>query len=232
SVQLRIAKVKQTTTNGIDSTCGRLPFGEPSSPRPAPASARACSATSPSARRRSGTVERVAGSPRPDAGRGAGSGGHLRRRRRTGRALRFLLPPQDIRAHLTARQRESEFHLPQGVEAAAGRHRSSVRGLFDWGKRLVDTAVQQPALFDEAGAERVAAQDELLETLLATLARGRRFRVHAQRPHAPGAEPHREGRRGLRARADRRSSLCDRPVPGRGGERAHAWSTRSRRSWD
>ena len=31
-------------------------------------------------------------------------------------SITFLLPPQDIRAHLTARQRESEFRLPHGVE--------------------------------------------------------------------------------------------------------------------
>jgi transcriptional regulator GlxA family with amidase domain len=36
-------------------------------------------------------------------------------------------------------------------------------------KRLVDTALQQPALFEEQAKERVAAQNELLETLLATL---------------------------------------------------------------
>jgi len=33
----------------------------------------------------------------------------------------------------------------------------------------VDTALQQPSLFDEQAKERVAAQDELLETLLSTL---------------------------------------------------------------
>jgi AraC family transcriptional regulator, ethanolamine operon transcriptional activator len=44
-----------------------------------------------------------------------------------------------------------------------------VRGLFDWGKRLVDTAARQPALFNERNNDRVAAHVELLETLLATL---------------------------------------------------------------
>jgi transcriptional regulator GlxA family with amidase domain len=44
-----------------------------------------------------------------------------------------------------------------------------VRRLFDWGKRLVDTAVIDPALFNESEAERSAAQGELLETLLAAL---------------------------------------------------------------
>jgi AraC-like DNA-binding protein len=83
-------------------------------------------------------------------------------------SITFLLPPEDIRAHLTARGRESEFHIPSGVEPLlvdAGR----IRGLFEWGKLLVDTATQQPALFDVPTKERVAAQEELLETLLATL---------------------------------------------------------------
>jgi len=35
-------------------------------------------------------------------------------------SITFLLPPQDISAHLTARQRESEFRLPHGRGDAAG----------------------------------------------------------------------------------------------------------------
>jgi AraC-like DNA-binding protein len=83
-------------------------------------------------------------------------------------SITFLLPPEDIRAHLTARQREGEFHLPKGVEPLQV-DAERARGLFEWGKLLVDTALQQPTLFDEQAKERVAAQDELLETLLATL---------------------------------------------------------------
>ena len=83
-------------------------------------------------------------------------------------SIAFLLPPEDIRAHLTARQRAGEFHLPRGVEPLQV-DAERVRQLFEWGKLLVDTALQQPALFDEQAKERVAAQDELLETLLATL---------------------------------------------------------------
>ena len=83
-------------------------------------------------------------------------------------SITFLLPPEDIRAHLTARQRASEFHLPRGVEPLQV-DAERVRELFEWGKLLVDTALQQPTLFDEQAKERVAAQDELLETLLATL---------------------------------------------------------------
>jgi AraC family ethanolamine operon transcriptional activator len=83
-------------------------------------------------------------------------------------SITFLLPPQDVSAHLAARRRESEFRLPHGVEmleVSAER----VRGLFMWGKRLVDTAARQPALFNERKNERAGAHVELLETLLATL---------------------------------------------------------------
>ena len=82
--------------------------------------------------------------------------------------ITFLLPSEDILAHLTARQRESEFHLPKGVEALQV-DTERVRELFDWGKRLVDMALQQPSIFDGQAKERLAAQDELLEILLATL---------------------------------------------------------------
>jgi AraC family ethanolamine operon transcriptional activator len=83
-------------------------------------------------------------------------------------SITFLIPPQDISTHLTARQRESEFHLPHGVETLQV-NEEKVHRLFAWGKRLVDTAARQPALFNERKEERGAAQAELLETLLATL---------------------------------------------------------------
>jgi len=82
--------------------------------------------------------------------------------------LAFLLPPQVIRTHLAIRQRDREFRLPQGVETLQVSE-ARARQLFDWGKRLVDAAVLDPALFNENEAERDAAQVELLETLLATL---------------------------------------------------------------
>ena len=83
-------------------------------------------------------------------------------------SITFLIPLQDIRAHLTARQRESEYRVPHGVEMLKV-NPERVRSLFDWGKRLVDTAARQPTLFNERKKERVAAHVELLETLLATL---------------------------------------------------------------
>jgi AraC-like DNA-binding protein len=83
-------------------------------------------------------------------------------------SITFLLPPQDIRMHLAIRQRESDFRLPHGVEALQV-DPDGVNMLFALGKRLVDIAVRQPALFNERRNERVAARVELLETLLAAL---------------------------------------------------------------
>ena len=82
-------------------------------------------------------------------------------------SVTFLLSPQDIRAHLAVRRRGREFRTPQGVEALQV-DPARVRQLFDWGKRLVDTAVLDPPLFNESEAERASATVELLETLLAT----------------------------------------------------------------
>jgi AraC-like DNA-binding protein len=89
-------------------------------------------------------------------------------------SLTFLLRPQDLGEHLKARQRESEFRLPHGVELLDA-NADRVRSLFDWGKRLVDTAARRPALFNERMNERVAAEVELFEMLLRTLATTERF---------------------------------------------------------
>jgi AraC family ethanolamine operon transcriptional activator len=83
-------------------------------------------------------------------------------------SMTFLLPPQDIRAHLTARRRGREFRRPRGAEVLHV-NPERVLALYEWGKLLVDTAARQPALFNERERERVAAQVELVETLLATL---------------------------------------------------------------
>jgi AraC family transcriptional regulator, ethanolamine operon transcriptional activator len=83
-------------------------------------------------------------------------------------SIAVLVSPADIRAHLHDRGREEEFRLPQGAETL---HASpaTVRRLFDWGKRLVDTAARRPALFDDHAEQRAAAQVEMVEVLLATL---------------------------------------------------------------
>jgi AraC-like DNA-binding protein len=83
--------------------------------------------------------------------------------------ITFLQSPQDVRAHLAARQREHEFHLPQGIEVLQV-DPDGARRLFDWGKRLTTTAARQPAIFNEGKNERRAAYVELLETLLPVIA--------------------------------------------------------------
>jgi AraC-like DNA-binding protein len=89
-------------------------------------------------------------------------------------SMTFLLPPDEIRAHLAARQRDGEFRLPRGVETLHVDD-DSARRLFDWGKRLVDAAARQPALFNERETERMAAHVELVELLLASLRGARDF---------------------------------------------------------
>lgn len=83
-------------------------------------------------------------------------------------SISFLVPPQDILSHLTARQRESEYCLPHDVEMLQVDPERG-RRLFDWGKRLVGIAAREPALFNERKEQRAAAEVDLLETLLATL---------------------------------------------------------------
>jgi len=89
-------------------------------------------------------------------------------------SITFLLPPKDILAHLRIRQRGTDFHLPQGVEILQV-STERVRQLFDWGKRLVNTAARLPALFNDGKKERDAARVELLEYLLAALGAAHEF---------------------------------------------------------
>jgi AraC family transcriptional regulator, ethanolamine operon transcriptional activator len=96
-------------------------------------------------------------------------------------SIAFMLPPDEIRAHLTARQRESEFRMPRGVEALQV-DRDNARRLFEWGKRLADTAARQPALFNEREMERNAAHVELVELLFGVLGEAHDFEpIHSDR---------------------------------------------------
>jgi AraC family ethanolamine operon transcriptional activator len=83
-------------------------------------------------------------------------------------SMTFLLSPQDVQSHLTARQRAHEFHAPHGVEALQA-NPDGARRLFDWGKRLTTMAAQQPAIFNDGKNERNAARVELFDTLLPVL---------------------------------------------------------------
>jgi AraC family transcriptional regulator, ethanolamine operon transcriptional activator len=82
-------------------------------------------------------------------------------------SVSFLLPPDDIRAHLRGRHREDEYRLPDGVELLQPSP-AAAHGLYGWGRRLADVAARQPEVFDVPQTQ-TAAQIELLETLLATL---------------------------------------------------------------
>jgi AraC-like DNA-binding protein len=83
-------------------------------------------------------------------------------------SMAFLLPEQDLREHLAARQRDAGFQQPHGIEPLQV-DPERARGLFDWGKRLVDVAARQPAIFNDGPRERTVARIELLESLLAAL---------------------------------------------------------------
>jgi AraC family ethanolamine operon transcriptional activator len=83
-------------------------------------------------------------------------------------SIALLLPPEELATCWSARGWEGAFPLPRGVERLQA-DEALVRGLFEWGRRLVETAVAEPALFNGRPEGRAAAQVELIETLLATL---------------------------------------------------------------
>jgi AraC-like DNA-binding protein len=83
-------------------------------------------------------------------------------------SVALLVPEEEIRTHLRFRRRESEFRPPRGLEPLRVDSGMALV-LFDWGKRLVETAAAEPALFDERKENRLAARIELIETLLSTL---------------------------------------------------------------
>lgn len=83
-------------------------------------------------------------------------------------SITFMLQPDYIRAHLSARQRAHEFRMPCGAQALQA-DAAQVQQLYGWGRRLVDAAADEPAPFNDSAERRAAAQVELVETLLATL---------------------------------------------------------------
>jgi AraC family transcriptional regulator, ethanolamine operon transcriptional activator len=83
-------------------------------------------------------------------------------------SILFLLRPEYLAEQLSARRRAEEFDMPRGL---LQRHASvaTVQRLFEWGRRLVDTAAAEPEPFNHSADRRAAAQVELVETLLTTL---------------------------------------------------------------
>jgi AraC-like DNA-binding protein len=80
----------------------------------------------------------------------------------------ILLSQAFLVSHLTGRQREDDFRPPHGVEML---HTNEInaRSLFDWGKRLANTAAHHPELFNDGKKILTLVQTELLEMLLAAL---------------------------------------------------------------
>ena len=83
-------------------------------------------------------------------------------------SVTVLLSPAVHVSHLARRQRKDNLRAPHGIEVFhANEHHT--RALFDWGKRLANTAGRHPELFNDRRETILAAQDELLEMLLAAL---------------------------------------------------------------
>ena len=119
-------------------------------------------------------------------------------------SITFLLSAQELTAQLAARRRETEFRLPRGVEMLRV-DPERVRRLFRWGQRLAEVASHHPGRFAERRPERVAAQLELLETVLAT--------VDAAGDHEPSRGDRRQGAQSVlvqRAEAFAVANLGDR----------------------
>jgi AraC-like DNA-binding protein len=76
--------------------------------------------------------------------------------------------PAEMKSHLQSRQREARAALPLGAEILQ-RDPHAVRRFFIAGKRLVLTAARHPEWFNDRREVRIAAQAELVETLLAAL---------------------------------------------------------------
>lgn len=89
-------------------------------------------------------------------------------------SIAFLLQPDDVSAHLRVRDLEHSFRCPEAVDVlhVGGELAGS---LFDWGKRLVDSAIENPELFNASEELRVAAHAEMLDMLLTTLASTRKL---------------------------------------------------------
>jgi AraC family ethanolamine operon transcriptional activator len=84
-------------------------------------------------------------------------------------SISVLLRPEELSEHLRLRGRDDQFRVPRDVEALRV-GLGIEQNLFTWCKRLIDTAIAQPELFNEGMELRAAAQVDLMETLLETLA--------------------------------------------------------------
>lgn len=90
-------------------------------------------------------------------------------------SMSFLLPPDDIIGHLSARGRDGECHIPQQVEILEA-DPDAVEQLFGWGRQLTETAASQVALFNQQQDELAAIETAVVERLLATIGKASVFK--------------------------------------------------------
>jgi len=83
-------------------------------------------------------------------------------------SVAILLSPSVLMSHMIGRQREDTYRVPHGIEMLQTKE-NNARGLFDWGKRLANTAALHLELFNDGKELRISVQTELLEMLLAAL---------------------------------------------------------------
>jgi AraC-like DNA-binding protein len=81
----------------------------------------------------------------------------------------FLVRPADLADHLSTYGQAEFCQTPRRTELL-NVGAEQVGRLFDWAKRLIDSALEQPELFNNSREHRVAAKQDLLETLLSALA--------------------------------------------------------------
>jgi AraC family transcriptional regulator, ethanolamine operon transcriptional activator len=81
----------------------------------------------------------------------------------------FLVPLDDVAEHMSDRGRLEVFDPREQVQFL---HVDSgmAEQLFAWGRRLVDTVLEQPDVLEDSRERREAAKADLLETLLSALA--------------------------------------------------------------
>lgn len=80
----------------------------------------------------------------------------------------LLVPQERLHAHLANRGAVSDRRLPAGIDV---QHVSTAQadGLFEFGKRLLSSALLDPTLFDPASSVQATAEEALLERLSSTL---------------------------------------------------------------
>jgi AraC family ethanolamine operon transcriptional activator len=81
-------------------------------------------------------------------------------------SVALLIPPDDLFAQLATRGRKSEVHLPDRFDLLMG---TKTRPYFKLGKRLAQNAKRRHRLFDNSREIRIAAYNEVLETVFAML---------------------------------------------------------------